>query len=81
MNPDTPDDSARDSDLNQLGPNRIPVDESDHDAPGIAPTNPSSMPRAEDDDKTYNRSPEYHDGRDRIPPPPPTTTGDRDGES
>jgi hypothetical protein len=81
MNPDNRNDNARDADLEKRGPNRMPVDESDNDAPGITPTKPSSMPRAEDDDKTYNRSPEYHDGRDRIPPPPPTTGGDHDAAS
>jgi hypothetical protein len=39
----------------------IPVDESDNEAPGIAPTNPSSMSRAEDDPAVFERSPEYHD--------------------
>jgi hypothetical protein len=81
MNPNSPNENARDADLGKRGPNRMPVDESDNDAPGIAPTKPSSMPRAEDDDKTYDRSPEYRDGRDRIPPPPPTTTGDHGGVS
>lgn len=28
---------------------------------GITPLDPQSMPRAEDDDETYARSPEYHD--------------------
>jgi hypothetical protein len=73
--------NARDADLNKPGPNRMPVDESDNDAPGITPTKPSSMPRAEEDEQTYDRSPEYRDGRDRIPPPPPMTTGDRGGVS
>ena len=31
---------------------------------GISPVNPSSMPRAEDDEQTYANSPEYHD---RVP--------------
>jgi hypothetical protein len=39
----------------------MPVDESDNEAPGIAPTNPSSMARAEDDAATRDRSPEFHD--------------------
>ena len=47
---------------NPIKPNEtIPVDESDNEAPGIAPTNPSSMPRAEDDEVTFEGSPEYHD--------------------
>ena len=28
---------------------------------GISPLDPKSMPRGEDDDETYERSPEYHD--------------------
>jgi hypothetical protein len=28
---------------------------------GISPLNPSSMPRAEDDETTFANSPEYHD--------------------
>ena len=39
----------------------IAVDESDNVGPGIAPTNPETMPRAEDDKTTYRRSPEFHD--------------------
>jgi hypothetical protein len=39
----------------------IPVDESDNKAPGIAPTSPGTMSRAEDDEITYQRSPEFHD--------------------
>lgn len=34
---------------------------------GISPLNPSSMPRAEDDEQTYANSPEYHD---RVPDDP-----------
>lgn len=41
--------------------NTIPVDESGNEAPAIAPTNPSSMSRAEDDAVTRDRSPEFHD--------------------
>ncbi len=36
-------------------------DESDFEVPGIMPSKPSSMPRAEDDPKTFERSPEFHD--------------------
>ena len=76
MNPNSRNENVRDADLDKPGPNRMPVDESDNDAPGITPTKPSSMPRAEEDEKTYDRSPEYHDGRGRIPPPPPATSDD-----
>ena len=34
---------------------------------GISPLDPSSMPRAEDDEQTYAQSPEYHD---RVPNDP-----------
>ena len=37
----------------------------DEQRQGISPVNPSSMPRAEDDEQTFARSPEYHD---RVPP-------------
>ena len=47
---------------NPTKPNEtIPVDESDNEAPGIAPTRPGSMSRAEDDAVTRERSPEFHD--------------------
>lgn len=47
---------------NPIKPNEtIPVDESDNEGPPIAPTNPSSMSRAEDDAVTRERSPEFHD--------------------
>jgi hypothetical protein len=41
--------------------NGKPIDESDNDAPGITPSNVSSMPRAEDDDATSANSPEFHE--------------------
>ncbi len=34
---------------------------------GISPLNPSSMPRAEDDDATYAGSPEFHDREPNDP--------------
>jgi hypothetical protein len=61
MRPNPTDESARDTDLDNPGDDRLPVVEADNDAPGIAPTKPSSMPRAEDDPVTWRRSPEYHD--------------------
>jgi len=47
----------------------LPVDELGPDEPrrdprldeGISPQNPDTMPRAEDDEETYERSPEFHD--------------------
>jgi hypothetical protein len=33
----------------------------------INPLDPSSMPRAEDDEQTYERSPEYHDRPEPTP--------------
>ena len=43
--------------------------EQEEQARGISPVNPSSMPRAEDDDETFAHSPEYHD---RVPNDPAT---------
>ena len=61
MNPSQdPSSSARqDSAIPEL--DYQPVDESDNDAPGIMPSKPSSMPRAEDDPETFEKSPEFHD--------------------
>jgi hypothetical protein len=47
----------------------LPVDELGPDDPrrdprleeGISPQNPDTMPRAEDDEETFERSPEFHD--------------------
>jgi hypothetical protein len=61
MKPISPNEDARDRELRQPGRDRMPVDESDNDAPGISPQKPSSMPRAEDDAETYEKSPEFHD--------------------
>jgi hypothetical protein len=61
MKPNSPTEDARNNELNQPGRDRMPVDESDNDAPGIIPQKPSSMPRAEDDAETYANSPEFHD--------------------
>lgn len=43
---------------------------------GISPVNPSSMPRAEDDEQTFARSPEYHDRTPRDPSRPRTGSDD-----
>ena len=48
---------------------RLPIDELGPDEPrrdplsgqGITPQQPETMPRAEDDEDTYQRSPEFHD--------------------
>jgi hypothetical protein len=61
MNRNSPNEDARNNELRQPGRDRMPVDESDNDGPGIMPQKPSSMPRGEDDDETYANSPEYHD--------------------
>jgi hypothetical protein len=50
---------------------RLPVDElgpddarRDHRSrEGISPQKPETMPRAEDDEETFERSPEFHDRR------------------
>jgi len=43
--------------ISELGP-----DEPRGDArTGVSPLDPGSMPRAEDDEETYERSPEFHD--------------------
>ncbi|HEY3093753.1 MAG TPA: hypothetical protein VGJ52_11670 [Vicinamibacterales bacterium] len=45
----------------------LPISESGPDEPrgdartSISPLDPGSMPRAEDDEETYERSPEFHD--------------------
>ena len=49
----------------------LPVDELGPDDPrrdseteeGISPQKPNTMPRAEEDEETYERSPEFHDRR------------------
>ena len=61
---------------NDVGPGATSSDRFGGEEAGINPRNVNSMPRAEDDDVTRERSPEYHDGRDRIAPddqqgPPP----------
>jgi len=68
MKPISPNEDARNHELRKPGPDRLPVDESDNDAPGIIPQKPSSMPRAEDDAETYARSPEFHDQKAPEPP-------------
>ena len=35
---------------------------------GISPLNPSTFPRAEDDEETFAHSPEFHDLPDPKPP-------------
>jgi hypothetical protein len=51
----------------------LPVSELGPDEPrgdartGISPDDPGTMPRAEDDEETYERSPEFHDRPDPGP--------------
>ena len=45
---------------------------------GISPVDPSSMPRAEDDEQTFANSPEYHD---RAPNDPSRPDGPASGGS
>jgi hypothetical protein len=46
---------------------RLPISELGPDEPrgdartGISPQEPDSMPRAEEDERTFERSPEFHD--------------------
>ena len=61
MDPNRTQEKAPNADAGKLDETRLPVDEPDNDEPGISPTKPESMPRAEDDEKTWRRSPEYHD--------------------
>jgi hypothetical protein len=65
LKPISPNERERDHELRQPGRDRMPVDESDNEAPGIIPQKPSSMPRAEDDAETFARSPEFHDKKAR----------------
>ena len=50
---------------NDVGPGGTSSDRFGGEDTGINPRNPSSMPRAEDDEATRQRSPEYHDGLGR----------------
>jgi hypothetical protein len=63
MKPISPNEDARNNELRQPGRDRMPIDEPDNQAPGITPQKPSSMPRAEDDAETFEKSPEFHDKR------------------
>ena len=60
-----PDNSKRpdDGNLTRTGRDKIDVSESDNNGPAIAPQQPGSMPRAEDDDVTFDNSPEFSDRR------------------
>ena len=46
---------------------RNKVEESTPELEGISPLNPSTFPRAEDDEETFAHSPEFHD----LPDPGP----------
>lgn len=45
------------------GPEGVPVDAPDNDAPAISPIATSRMPRAEDDKIVFENSPEFNDKR------------------
>jgi hypothetical protein len=44
--------------VSELGPDEPRGDARDE---GISPVEPETMPRAEDDDETFEKSPEFHD--------------------
>ena len=44
---------------------------------GISPLNPSTFPRAEDDEETFAHSPEFHD----LPDPGPNVGRDNPGHN
>ena len=45
--------------IDELGPDDARRDPDSGD--GISPQQPETMPRAEDDEETFERSPEFHD--------------------
>jgi hypothetical protein len=45
--------------VDELGPDDPRRDPRDRD--GITPQRPETMPRAEDDEETFKRSPDFHD--------------------
>jgi hypothetical protein len=47
--------------VDELGPDDARRD--DRSREGISPQTPETMPRAEDDEETFERSPEFHDRR------------------
>jgi hypothetical protein len=53
----------RPAELEPRGPEGVPVDAPDNDAPAISPHAVSRMHRAEDDRETFEHSPEYSDER------------------
>jgi hypothetical protein len=53
----------RPAELDQRGPEGVPIDAPDNDAPALSPHAVSRMHRAEDDREAFERSPEYSDKR------------------
>ncbi len=53
----------RPAELDPRGPEGVPVDAPDNDAPAISPHAVSRMSRAEDDITAFENSPEYSDKR------------------
>jgi hypothetical protein len=53
----------RSDELVPRGPEGVPVDAPDNDAPALSPHAVSRMHRAEDDREAFERSPEYSDSR------------------
>lgn len=53
----------RPAELEPRGPEGVPVDAPDNDAPALSPLAVSRMHRGEDDDEAFAHSPEYTDDR------------------
>lgn len=53
----------RPAELDPRGPEGVPVDAPDNDAPALSPLAVSRMHRGEDDDEAFAHSPEYTDDR------------------
>jgi hypothetical protein len=54
---------SKPAELEPRGPEDVPVDAPDNDAPAISPHTVSRMHRAEDDRAAFENSPEYSDRR------------------
>jgi hypothetical protein len=60
MTTDNPADNGNDHlPIDELGPDDARPDPRSRE--GITPQKPETMPRAEDDEETFERSPEFHD--------------------
>ncbi len=71
MNRDRIDERPSDDDAAEQENNTTPELE------GISPLNPSTFPRAEDDEETFAHSPEFHD----LPDPGPNVGRDNPGHN